>query len=115
MFNRLWIRIALTFAIVQISFVLLPFGVFVALNEFGILEYRDNDVELSAIFEDSGISPEQQHELLRRFRHEMRSRLPGELIQIAVLSGLVGSIAGVLVSRRLTRPLNNLETGAENI
>ena len=116
MFNRLWVRIALIFSLVQLAFILLPFGVFLTLNRFDILgEGSSPRAEFEVIFEDTGITEEQKELIIGRVRREMRSNLPRELIQLVILSGVVGSVAGFLVSRRLTRPLSELEAGARII
>ena len=116
MFNRLWIRIALIFSIVQLAFILLPFGVFLTLNRLDILDRESSPrAEIEAVFEGSGVTDEQKEFIIDRIRREMRSDLPRELIQLVILSGLVGSVAGFLVSRRLTRPLSELEAGAKLI
>lgn len=116
MFNRLWIRIALIFSVVQLAFILLPFGVFLTLNRFDILDKQSSPrAEIEAVFEGSGVTEEQKDLIIQRIRREIRSDLPRELVQLVILSGVVGSVAGFLASKRLTRPLSELEAGAKLI
>lgn len=114
-FNQLWIRMALTFSVVQIVFIMLPFAVFGTLRHFDIVADQNFTEQAEAIFDGSGITQEQEAYLIKQVRREMRSDLPRELIQLVIGSGIVGLIAGIIVSRRLTRPLNELTTGAKNI
>ena len=115
MFNRLWIRIALTFALVQMAFMALPIGVFIALTQFDIVDPPTMQEEFAVVFADLDLSEEQQMEIARNIIQETRFNFPREFLQITILSGIVGSIAGFIVSRRLTRPLNDLEQGAQSI
>lgn len=115
MFNRLWIRIALTFSIVQIAFTILPIAVFVGLNQLNIIDSSIFEAEFSEVFDNAELTEEQEQQIVQAVVHEMRFNLPRELLQITVLSGLVGVIAGVMVSRRLVRPLSDLEAGAQSL
>ena len=115
MFNRLWIRIAITFALVQIAFTILPIGVFIGLNRLEIVDSSFFEEEFSEVFDQADLTEEQEEIIIRAIIREMRFNLPRELLQITFLSSVIGAIAGVMVSRRLTRPLRDLELGAQSL
>lgn len=115
MFNRLWIRIAITFALVQIAFTILPIGVFIGLNRLEIVDSSFFEEEFTEVFDQANLTEEQEEIIIRAIIREMRFNLPRELLQITFLSSVIGAIAGVMVSRRLTRPLRDLELGAQSL
>ncbi len=115
MFNRLWIRIALTFAIVQILFVLVPFGIFLTLDSFDVVDQQFEENDLAEIFSETDLTEDQQRAVSDKIQEMMRRDFPRGIIRGAVFSAVVGAIAGVVVSRRLIRPLSDLEAGAQNL
>ncbi|MEM8862844.1 MAG: ATP-binding protein [Chloroflexota bacterium] len=114
-FNRLWIRMAVTFSIVQIAFTLLPVTIFVILLRLDIISTPAFAGEFSEVFEGLDLTVEQQDAILGAIFREMRSDLPTDILQIIGLSAIVGTIAGFIISRRLVRPLHELQIGAEKI
>ncbi len=115
MFNRLWIRIALTFAVVQILFVLVPFGIFITLNAFDVVDRQFEENDLSEIFSETDLTEEQQQAVFNELEDAMRRDIPGGIFRSAIFTAVVGVIAGIWVSRRLVRPLSDLEAGAQSL
>lgn len=92
--NRLWVRLSLAFSGVIILAILLMIVT-------GWLFDPDGDFE----------GPRAQN----LSQEELRERLPGVVLGMAAVIGLVGIGAGVWISRSLTSPLQELEEAAQAI
>jgi two-component system, OmpR family, sensor kinase len=96
--DRLWIRLSLVFTLV-IGIALSAIGITVRLTFASLLDPdRIPPPEVIAYFEEIGAGP-----------------MPIDVTTVAVLVGLIAIVAGVCMSRSLTKPLSELEEGAEAI
>lgn len=105
--NRLWVRIGLTFFSIIFFIVLIP----ITLNYFGVDTVNDDNPlaqikELALVEDFDGIIAivEQQERILL-----------SSLSRLLVLTGFVGSLVGVIISRSLTRPLDSLKEAADRL
>lgn len=114
MMNRLWVRLSFAFGMVVVAVLLI----------IGISSDRAQDQSLFdvAISElDLSAQEEEAVQLLRDtgvFEHLRRSAtgaFPAVVLYIAVVTGFAAIIAGVLMSRVLTRPLTELQEMARAI
>ncbi len=111
--NRLWVRLSLTFSAVVLS-VFLIVGATVRLSQGDADDFPEG-FELS-LAEQEAIRVLEESESLERFALEARRVIvPVAVTYMAVITGGAAIVAGVWVSRRLTRPLTELQAGARAI
>jgi signal transduction histidine kinase len=103
--NRLWMRISISFTLVVIFAIVLPLVIGITLQSFNI----DNpDFPAKRFQEFFRLNPEGEDEVPGFF-------LLAGLTRLFVIVTILGVIAGVLVSRGLTAPLNRLADAARAI
>ena len=102
--NRLWVRFALVISAIMLLVVFLPF---VFAGRF------DPSSELTAEIENlvRALPPALRAELQFRFQDMVRIFVGRALL----IAGVVGALAGILLSRMLLAPLNDLTEGAQAI
>ncbi len=93
--DRLWIRLSLVITLVII----------LAVSAIGI----------TARLTYGGPSFEPPPEVIAYFEQQEAARIPIDATSVAVVVGVIAIIAGVWMSRSLTKPLSELEEGAEAI
>jgi signal transduction histidine kinase len=101
--NRLWVRLSLVFLAVLVVMVFLPFLFFAA---GGGAENFSSYPELAALMESEQFSVIQE---------EQRQRIMRGITIIMMIGAVLGTTIGVLFSRTLTRPLDNLKDAAQAI
>ncbi|MCA9935926.1 MAG: HAMP domain-containing protein [Ardenticatenaceae bacterium] len=106
--NRLWVRFALVIAGVMLFIVLLPITFFVSVK-VGAVPEPESRQGLEDIIDY--IPPDVQAELSTRIELFIERYFVRSFVTISLL----GILAGVLLSRSLTSPLQELETGAKAI
>ncbi|MCB8945423.1 MAG: HAMP domain-containing protein [Ardenticatenaceae bacterium] len=111
--NRLWVRLSLTFSAVVLS-VFLILAVTMQLNP-GAPDSLPEGLELSPA-EEEAIRVLEESETIQRFSLQARRVIvPVAVTYVAVITGGAAIVAGVWMSRRLTRPLSGLQTAAHAI
>ena len=111
--NRLWVRLSLTFSAVVLS-VFLIVGATIRLSQGDADDFPEG-LELSPA-EQEAIRVLEESESIERFSLEARRVfVPVAVTYMAVITGGAAIVAGVLLSRRLTRPLTELQAGARAI
>lgn len=105
--NRLWVRFALTIILILLSVTLLPLLVGPAMTQqvLGVAP----DPELTALQE--ALPPELQAELQLRIQEAAAFVITRGLLLVAI----VGALAGIVLSRMLAAPLQELAGGAQAI
>ncbi|MDX1416690.1 MAG: HAMP domain-containing protein, partial [Candidatus Promineifilaceae bacterium] len=96
--NRLWVRLSVVFTLVIILAVL-GIGISARVNRAALNDPQtDPPPEVSAYLE------------------QLRNRpLPIDVTTVAIVIGVIAIVGGVWLSRSLTKPLSELEEGAEAI
>ncbi len=113
--NRLWVRLSLSFTVVILS-VFVVLGLSIRLTndtdsfptDYSEFDLSEDEIEALQFLEAS----ETFERLNARPPRELISAL---IIYIAIIIGTAAIIAGVLVSRRLTKPLATLQTAVRAI
>ena len=112
--NRLWVRLSLAFSAVVLS-VLVIMAVSVGVVQVGNPDGLPEGVQLSPEEEEAIRILENSETLQRVSFNARRLILPVAITYLAILTGSAAIVAGVMLSRRLTRPLTELQAGAQAI
>ena len=113
--NRLWVRLSLAFSgVVLAVFVIIGVSIQVSNQPFpenaDWTAYDLTEAEIDALeFLDS------QQVYTRVSEQESRGALPIALSYIAIVTGIAAIVAGALMSRHLTKPLDSLQKAAQAI
>jgi signal transduction histidine kinase len=109
--NQLWVRISLTYVAIVIFLFLIPTAVIISINT----DYQDQIVSPANDLEDNLVPPNIPVPILDRLLGLRRTELLGSLLRILISVSLVGILVGVISSRGLTAPLNNLAKAAQAV
>lgn len=126
MTKRLWVRISIAFSLITIFTTLVVLCVlFLSLRETGFIRERilENQYEnealgayITAYYEENGSLKGVFEEVISRF---WQDRLLDDIIWLLItvigVGSLSGVISGILVSRNMTRPLNQIMSVARHI
>ena len=96
--DRLWVRLSLVITLVII----------VAASAIGLTARLTNTA-----LDDQDLTP--PPEVIAYFEQQAARRIPVDVTTVAVVVGVIAIVAGVWMSRILTKPLSELEEGAEAI
>jgi signal transduction histidine kinase len=111
--NRLWVRLSLTFSAVVLS-VFLVLAVTIRLSQ-GDPDSLPPGLVLSPA-EEEAIRVLEESQTIERYSFQARRLiLPVAVTYMAMITGGAAIVAGVMLSRRLTRPLSDLQTAAHAI
>jgi signal transduction histidine kinase len=109
--NQLWVRISLTYIAIVIFLFLIPTAILVTINP----DYQVSSVH-SPEQEDTGLDPRPiTIPIMEKLLELGSSRILGGLMRILLSVSLVGMLVGVISSRGLTAPLNNLAKAAQAV
>jgi signal transduction histidine kinase len=109
--NQLWVRISLTYIAIVIFLFLIPTAIFVTLNT----DYQISSVE-SPEQDDTGLDSRPiTVPIMERLLGLGKIQILGGLMRMLLSVSLVGMLVGVISSRGLTAPLNNLAKAARAV
>lgn len=107
--NKLWVRISLTYVAIMIFLIVIPTGIYLTIQ-------ADN---INLVHPDGGpfeqISEGQQPSFLTRINRYGQSELVIGLVRILFSISMMGMLVGVISSRGLAAPLNNLAKAARAV
>ncbi len=103
--NRLQIRFTLVIMLVMLLVIFIPTSIGLGLRYFGFLP----DSELP------GIIAELPDEVVAQLREFFFEEVWQQVVQFLVITAVIGTIAGVILSRSLTKPLQTLAKAAKAI
>ena len=109
--NQLWVRISLTYVAIVIFLFLIPTAVFISLNA----DYQISPLESRGL-DETGLDPVPiTIPIMERILGLGKPQILGGLMRILFSVSLVGMLVGVISSRGLTAPLNNLARAAQAV
>jgi signal transduction histidine kinase len=109
--NQLWVRISLTYVAIVIFLFLIPTAVILSLNT----DYQEQFISPGNELDESLVQSRIPVPVLERLLGLRRIEILGSLLRILISVSLVGILVGVISSRGLTAPLNNLATAAQAV
>ena len=113
--NRLWVRLSLAFSVVVLA-VFVVIGISVTISnrplpddiDWELYDLTDAEIEAVKLLETGDVYN-------RINDQESRKVLPIALSYIAMVTAVSAIVAGALMSRQLTKPLDSLQAGAQAI
>jgi methyl-accepting chemotaxis protein len=108
--NRLWVRISLTYMVVMIFIIMLPLIISISYQTFRVDPNDQPTVQLPFVDQASQVPTP-----VNGIQEISGWQLIRNIFRFMLGLAFIGSVVGVLVSRSLTAPLNNLVRAAQDI
>jgi signal transduction histidine kinase len=109
--NQLWVRISLTYVAIVIFLFLIPTAIIFSVNA----EYQDQLISPGDEIDNNLVPSRIPVPILERVLGLRRIEILSSLLRILFSVSLVGILVGVISSRGLTAPLNNLAKAAQAV
>ncbi len=107
--NQLWVRISLTFVAIMIFLIVIPTGIYLTIQADNINLVQPNGDPIETLHDDP------QTPFLNRMNRYGQSEIVIGLVRMLFAISMMGTLVGVISSRGLAAPLNNLSKAARAI
>jgi len=107
--NKLWVRISLTYVAIMIFLIVIPTGIYLTIQADNINLVQPDGESFETLPDDAGPA------FLNRINRYGESELVIGLVRILFSISMMGILVGVISSRGLAAPLNNLAKAARAV